>query len=866
MGDSESKKIIRILDEIANLEYMDILDESDELLNPKKQLVYSVGKQSLLPFGKSRWETIQAVCHLIRFNPKIRKILKSAETIFTSHANTVESETDELCFLPSDDFEKMKPKLSEIVMDVIMESDIDCFRWLKPMMIRSPSELKRFVLNSSIICDNILRDDDFVDMSHYNQLLMLRGLLGDGLLYHGFQKRINIEIGLSTTRMNDLTRPCHMSIPYIGAMSPSERSEFSHPDLAILFTQRAWYERGLSRTELIEAFTTLTASGNLTTQTNVYSGWYNLLGRTESSEDCFAKIDLTNEVQVARLMKLYSRNMKTIDYYLNQCVYPKQTMIFPAKLAASPYDLVSGKHVCGFSGTNDSSLLLPVLVKQEESESPVLRATNGKILKTILSKTSTYATMDVTDRAKLITFILEKNVQAFIDVGAILAGVKNQDFADEILMRLDPKSSYKGVVFFEQTQNTWMFKSTFGHLYNLSNSPVKECDAIVFFDQRRCRGSDMKLRKNSIGLVTISLRLKKDDFMQACGRMRGLDYGQTLLFIGDQNVSTLIRDEVGLSKQTDVTVNALCEYVLLNVVRFVADSFSNFANNGFHFASKRADPDLCVQKEYLTCKDLYGGALINQSIADMTSQSARNFFSAAKTAKVDDSGMISLINRVDEHVRAYGSDIMRIVSTQDEECERQREKEVEKEKEVELQHQKRIPTTETVWEYSQANSTSLPLKYSFALQESIKAYLGQEFLCIDWTCDIFLSLNFPLTVTTRDLACLRRYDYFVIYSQKKIMLLTSNEANELQYEILCHYAEVSRCYLSVDTITVLKLLHGETYYTLDEQKNLQGRLKSRDAIEKIKELVGYRGNSRMLENSTLEKVFENYLQESKYKK
>ena len=60
---AEAKKILEIEDWI-NCNAKDILDESDEILSVKYQLVYSVGLQKTLDGGKLRWEIPQYVLKL----------------------------------------------------------------------------------------------------------------------------------------------------------------------------------------------------------------------------------------------------------------------------------------------------------------------------------------------------------------------------------------------------------------------------------------------------------------------------------------------------------------------------------------------------------------------------------------------------------------------------------------------------------------------------------------------------------------------------------------------------------------------------------------------------------------------------------
>lgn len=61
---------------------------------------------------------------------------------------------------------------------------------------------------------------------------------------------------------------------------------------------------------------------------------------------------------------------------------------------------------------------------------------------------------------------------------------------------------------------------------------VQEADAFAIFDEPRCQGSDLKLNKTAMALLTIGPRMCKDKLMQATGCMRSLGQGQSLVIVG----------------------------------------------------------------------------------------------------------------------------------------------------------------------------------------------------------------------------------------------------------------------------------------------------------------------------------------------
>jgi hypothetical protein len=66
-----------------------------------------------------------------------------------------------------------------------------------------------------------------------------------------------------------------MAVPYRAAHTPSERSEFAQPDVALLLTNLSYYYDGLSSEEFLAALKTLLGMG-LSAQRDYYDGWLRL--------------------------------------------------------------------------------------------------------------------------------------------------------------------------------------------------------------------------------------------------------------------------------------------------------------------------------------------------------------------------------------------------------------------------------------------------------------------------------------------------------------------------------------------------------------------------------------------------------------
>ena len=74
-----------------------------------------------------------------------------------------------------------------------------------------------------------------------------------------------------------------------------------------------------------------------------------------------------------------------IDFWLDEVVFPVEAKCFPQKIASTAWDLCSDHGITtGFSGTDDTRLLLPLTIEQKNL--PGLACTNGIVLRNLLKQ------------------------------------------------------------------------------------------------------------------------------------------------------------------------------------------------------------------------------------------------------------------------------------------------------------------------------------------------------------------------------------------------------------------------------------------------------------------------------------------------
>jgi hypothetical protein len=112
--------------------------------------------------------------------------------------------------------------------------------------------------------------------------------------------------------------------------------------------------------------------------------------------------------------------------------------------------------------------------------------------------------------------------------------------AAEYLLDHMPPGRYRGVTYFCRDDNCWVILDTAGSLAPRTSSHLREAETLALFDDARCRGSDLQLRQTGVGLLTLAADMPKDKLMQAAGRMRQLGRGQTLLVMGQPDITAKI--------------------------------------------------------------------------------------------------------------------------------------------------------------------------------------------------------------------------------------------------------------------------------------------------------------------------------------
>ncbi|KAI0275472.1 hypothetical protein BC834DRAFT_853041 [Gloeopeniophorella convolvens] len=512
----------------------DVLDESDEILHVRYQLVYTVGEQMPVQDHPDRWTTIQQVFgrlhdHAVRLRARFPSYF---ELDGTQRGFPIIRILDRA--------------LSETISSLIAE---DALRGALPNLSLAvlPPKIRGAALRFMTRRDVSAADRNAVfsrtaGTSLWNGLLLLRGLLmdGDGILGYALkERRWRVDFGLDPTRTL-------LAVPYRAKDVPSIRAEFGHPDVAIALTCLSYYYGGLTKSQVLQCFDFLFKLDNPELE---YESWVHTEEDVPEGLHQLSGVNTKDETQISDfLVPLFSRNERAVNFYLSQVVFPRAAKEFPSKLSTSGWDLVEPKTnvTTGFSGTNDNRFLLPTSITQEDHESQL--STNALVLQYLLQPENHFYECtqgEAGQRESAETFLKrlvaqDPEIRVLLDVGAQMLELQNKEL---VQCWLSLRSDVSAAIFFNDADDLTVLTRD-GMTELLISSPFSRQlgKCVVYLDEAHTRGTDLKLPRETRAAVTLGPKVTKDRLLQACMRMRQLGKGQSVMFFAPGEVDRRIRD------------------------------------------------------------------------------------------------------------------------------------------------------------------------------------------------------------------------------------------------------------------------------------------------------------------------------------
>jgi hypothetical protein len=235
--------ICAALVQLFSIPTRELLDESDAILSHKYQLIYAHGSAMPLPNGRLRWQTLQAILQAINASELVKSLLEPIAIL----GKTFHEGFQPCRLLCMDDAAEHCESIYRAIMDHLLDHPPFELSWLRGYSNRR-EEFYPFVTKPETA-----DLDPNTPLDHRAAFLALRGFLACGVLLYTLTKRHNVEYGINRTK----TAKKRLAVPYRSSHTPTERSEYGHPDCAIAYTALSYYYDGLSHAEFHEALVKL---------------------------------------------------------------------------------------------------------------------------------------------------------------------------------------------------------------------------------------------------------------------------------------------------------------------------------------------------------------------------------------------------------------------------------------------------------------------------------------------------------------------------------------------------------------------------------------------------------------------------------
>ncbi|KAI9463492.1 hypothetical protein HD554DRAFT_1319253 [Boletus coccyginus] len=539
----------------------DILDESDEILHVRYQLVYTMGLQQAMEGSPDRWTTTQQILGLVN---------KHASSLQVLFPFGVEYERG-----PSGSFPHLRILHADAGQELISWIVQDVVEGLLPNF--SLGQLRsglKDAIRSFISCENVppakvqLVKDYTQGTPLRSGLLLLRGLLATGILLYALrERRWRVDYGLAPERTM-------LAVPYRAKDVPAQRAEFGHPDIAIILTCLSYYYGGLSKEQLKLSFEILLKQDDPSLD---YDLWVKGCPAVPDCLQTLSGVNIKSSEQWNKsLFPLFKRNQATVDFYLSSVVFPKEAKEFPSKLSCSGWDLAEKKDrlLTGFSGTNDSQYLLPLHITQRDPDHQ--RGTNAKVLSYLLQPENKHymcMTQENGERRTTHEFLKilvgeHPEIRVLLDVGAQMLDLQNDELA-----------------------KTWLAINTDASaaIYFNEDDELMQLDqCVVYLDDAHTRGTDIKFPNGFRAAVTLGPKVTKDRLAQGCMRMRKLGYGHSIMFFAPLEVDRRIRHVVSKSPEDTIDTMDILHWAIRETCDDIQHRAPHWAQQGMDHTSRYA--------------------------------------------------------------------------------------------------------------------------------------------------------------------------------------------------------------------------------------------------------------------------------------
>lgn len=477
-----------------------ILDEADLLLNCRYEVVYAIGD----PVG----------------------INTAHSDIVADLYHSIDPLLSELQPYTQSGYKNLKPRLIEAFVETVVKKKMkDCDSAQITAYLQGEKEGFDYVEGLSEERQNLLA----IALYEFDKLLPIV-----------LEKRSGVHFGYSDNPSKVLP------VPYVASGVPSPSSEFSFPYVLLDYTVETLKAEGASKHLLKNLVGYFKNSALKEQRENPSLALQDTHGYKEFLKLCGDELTLPflniRDADIELLEKAYRKNPPDPYEFARKYLFPALTMN-TRKLASTSFTLVNlFLETQGFTGTPYNSKTYAKLLELIPDINTAGK-TQGIIWKNsqVVHNLSSGEFNEIMKELKEIH--QDGSYHAFIDVGAVFAGIGNQEVATALLATL-PKN-IQGVLFFKDNLPHVLERDKKDPI-PLSQCHLSEQKLYNYYDQWHTTGTDFKIAGKS--LLSIGKNTKMRDLEQGYMRDRDAASGKRVEFLVIPEAQKFIQKELGLSE------------------------------------------------------------------------------------------------------------------------------------------------------------------------------------------------------------------------------------------------------------------------------------------------------------------------------
>ena len=217
--ESASPQMFGLFSKILNHKFFDIFDESDAELHPKYELVYAENGPTHLTACETRTIVIQSVLRKLcnhREGSTLTSLLSKSNV--ATFDKRVQSGFNHLRLLQGKKLDLIRSDIIKQVTQELVNDPPHELRWLKQFQKSFGEKGEKDIV--SFITDvththEIPSTVSKFDVNAKEQLLCLRGVLGQGVVMSALEKRHRVDFGVDPSRESG-TNPNWLAVPFRG--------------------------------------------------------------------------------------------------------------------------------------------------------------------------------------------------------------------------------------------------------------------------------------------------------------------------------------------------------------------------------------------------------------------------------------------------------------------------------------------------------------------------------------------------------------------------------------------------------------------------------------------------------------------------